>query len=110
MGRTPTPFGAPHRRPRLLDRSARGELSPASTDPRDPPPGPQRTRPVLPGPTPATAASPLGTAAPLQNAIELQELWYQLSMPERHRFGRCFSGMVLKVLGQHAAPLQGVDA
>jgi hypothetical protein len=31
--------------------------------------------------------------------VTLHQLWFQLSVPDRQRFGHCFSAMVLKALG-----------
>jgi hypothetical protein len=39
------------------------------------------------------------SAAP---GIELHEIWFQLSLSDRQRFGHCFSAMVLKALGLRA--------
>jgi len=36
----------------------------------------------------------------------LHEIWFQLSLPDRQRFGHRFSGMVLKALGLRPCPTQ----
>jgi hypothetical protein len=42
--------------------------------------------------------------------VTLHQLWFQLPVPERQRFGHCFSAMVLKALGLRPAPTQEVKA
>jgi hypothetical protein len=36
----------------------------------------------------------------------LHDIWFQLSPPDRQRFGHRFSGMVLKALGLRPCPAQ----
>jgi hypothetical protein len=108
MGRTATSLGASHGRPCFLDRSAPRVLFAASAHPGGAPLGSTRTCPLLPEPTTAPSASPSEATPSLQTSLELQEIWYKLSLPERCRFGRCFSGLVLKILGQQAARLREV--
>jgi hypothetical protein len=50
--------------------------------------------PVLSGSTEAFAETPRAEAE-----VILQHLWFELPVPDRQRFGHCFSGMVLKALG-----------
>jgi len=40
--------------------------------------------------------------------VTLQQLWFQLPVPERQRFGHCFSAMLLKALGLRSALTQEV--
>ena len=42
--------------------------------------------------------------------MTLQQIWFQLPVPERQRFGHCFSAMLLKALGLRPAPTQEVKA
>ena len=42
--------------------------------------------------------------------MTLQQLWFPLPVPERRRFGHCFSAMLLKALGLGPAPTQEVKA
>jgi hypothetical protein len=107
MGRTSTSLGASHGRPGFVDRSAPRVLSAAGGPPGDPALGPARTRPLLPERTTAPSAGP-SEATSVPTSLELHDIWYRLSVPERCRFGRCFSGMVLKILGQ-TARLQEVN-
>ena len=37
-------------------------------------------------------------------AVVSPQVWFQLSGPERQRFGHCFSLMVLKALGRRSGP------
>ena len=39
--------------------------------------------------------------------VGLQSIWFQLSLPDRQRFGHRFSGMVLKALGLRSCPIEG---
>jgi hypothetical protein len=40
----------------------------------------------------------------------LNQIWSELSAPERRRFGHCFSFMVLKALRSRPYPPQEVEA
>jgi hypothetical protein len=42
--------------------------------------------------------------------VVLQQLWFELPVPDRQRFGHCFSCMVLKALGLRPCPPEGVKA
>jgi hypothetical protein len=61
--------------------------------------------PVLPGPTEKSAEAPLA-----ETDVTLQHLWFELPVPDRQRFGHCFSCMVLKALGLRPCPSQEVRA
>ena len=82
----------------------------------DPDPGPSgtpslspaRAGPLLPAPAQPEALPPEGPAAGPE--VTLQQLWFQLPVPERQRFGHCFSAMLLKALGLRPAPTQEVKA
>jgi hypothetical protein len=39
----------------------------------------------------------------------LHEIWFQLALPDRQRFGHRFSGMVLKALGLRPCATQEAD-
>jgi hypothetical protein len=39
-----------------------------------------------------------------ESQINPSHVWFQLSGPERQRFGQCFSLMVLKALGRRSSP------
>jgi hypothetical protein len=38
--------------------------------------------------------------------VGLHAIWFQLSLPDRQRFGHRFSGMVLKALGLRPCPAE----
>ena len=104
MGRASPTLGTTDRGARILDRSAGGVLYPDGGSGADPAFGPSRTDTVLPGPEDTSAEEP--SAGP---EVMLQQLWFQLSLPERQRFGHCFSSMVLKALGLRPGPTQEVQ-
>lgn len=39
-----------------------------------------------------------------ERELALHAIWFQLSLPDRQRFGNRFSGMVLKALGLRPCP------
>jgi hypothetical protein len=43
----------------------------------------------------------------MQREFALHAIWFQLSLPDRQRFGHRFSGMVLKALGLRSCPIEG---
>jgi hypothetical protein len=61
--------------------------------------------PVLPGTTETFADTPHAEAE-----VTLQQLWFELPVPDRQRFGHCFSGMVLKALGLRSCHSEEVRA
>jgi hypothetical protein len=103
MGRTATAYGTTDRRPGILDRSGRPLLQ-GGTSTGDSPCG-------APGAGPVLSRTGKGTppTADLEEALTEQEfalhaIWFQLSLPDRQRFGHRFSGMVLKALGLRPCP------
>jgi hypothetical protein len=40
----------------------------------------------------------------MERGFALHAIWFQLSLPDRRRFGHRFSGMVLKALGLRTCP------
>src|SRR5262245_16950192 len=108
MGRPATSRRTTHRSAGVVDRCADGGPGPDSGPGTTPPLGPARTAPVLPAPTPTPpdAPPPQGSAAGPE--VTLHQLWFQLPVPERQRFGHCFSAMLLKALGLRPAPTQEV--
>ena len=98
MGRAATAFGTTDRCPGILDRSGR-PIHPVRGSTSDPPLGAPRTGPVLSRVAEGTwQTSPL-EGLPAGQAVTLHDIWFQLSPPDRQRFGHRFSGMVLKALG-----------
>jgi hypothetical protein len=98
MGRTAIARGATDRRPGVLDRSGRALFQERGST-GDPPRGAPGTGSAL-----SRAAERSLQTAPLEEALTeseaaLHEIWFQLSLPDRQRFGHRFSGMVLKALG-----------
>jgi hypothetical protein len=94
--------------PRILDRLAdrwpgRDQDGAGASPGRAP-----RVDAVLPG---AATCSPADSAAegPREEPeVVLHKVWSQLSLPDRQRFGHCFSFMVLKALGLRPCSAQEV--
>ena len=105
MGRAAAAFGATDRRPGVLDRSRR-EILQGRGSASDPRLGAPRTGPALPrageGPRPAPPLQGLDAGPD----VGLHAIWFQLSLPDRQRFGHRFSGMVLKALGLRSCPTE----
>lgn len=110
MGRPTASRRATHRGAGVVDRPAGGGLGPGQGPGGTPPLGPARAGPVLPAPLPAPQEAPPAEALAPGPEVTLQQLWFQLPVPERQRFGHCFSAMVLKALGLRPAPTQEVKA
>lgn len=59
-------------------------------------------------PVPARTVEQAGSGKTQTADQELEivsaQVWFQLSGPERQRFGHCFSLMVLKALGRRSSP------
>src|SRR6516165_10187537 len=110
MGRPATSRRTTHCGAGGVDRSAGGgfgtDHGPSGTAPL----GPARTGPVLPTPAPAPHEAPPPQAPEVGQELTLQQLWFQLPVPERQRFGHCFSAMLLKALGLRPAGTQEVKA
>jgi hypothetical protein len=110
MGRAAAPQRTTNRGAGVVDRSADGGLCPDQGPGGTPALGPSRTGPVLP----TSRAAPTETPAPETHApgqqVMLHQLWFQLPVPDRQRFGHCFSAMVLKALGLRPAPTQEVNS
>jgi hypothetical protein len=105
MGRAAIALGTTDGRPGILDRSGRTVFqergSTGAPPHRTPGTGSVLSRPAE-GPQPT---------APFQEAfapseVDLHEIWFQLALPDRQRFGHRFSGMVLKALGLRSSSLQ----
>ena|ERR1700683_489766 len=108
MGRTAFAFGAPDCGTGVMDGSACEPLSTVYRSSGDSSFSASGTGPVLPG----SATDPQETCPDgnPQAEQELNHLWFDLSAPDRQRFGHCFSFMVLKALGLRPCPAQEVEA
>jgi len=104
MGRTSITFRATNHDASIVDRSAHECFS------LDPGPcgitalGSIGIEPVYPGISDASSLNSKIQASEQEAAVAPQHIWFELSGPERQRFGHCFSLMVLKVLGLRASP------
>ena len=103
MGRAATARRATDRRPGVLDRSGR-EILQGRGSSSDPPIGAPRTGPVLSRASEGPRPAPPPNGPPAGQDVGLHAIWFQLSLPDRQRFGHRFSGMVLKALGLRPCP------
>lgn len=109
MGRAATALGTTDRRPGILDRSGRAIL-PERGSATDSPLGAPRAGPVLSRAAEGSRQTPSLEGPPAGRDVDLREIWFQLSLTDRQRFGHRFSGMVLKALGLRPCSTQEVEA
>ena len=105
MGRAATALGTTDRCPGILDRSGRAIL-PERGSTSEPPLGAPRTGPILSRATQGPWQTPPPEGPPAGPDVGLHAIWFQLSLPDRQRFGHRFSGMVLKALGLRPCPAE----
>ena len=110
MGRAATVNGPSDGRPGILDRSDGGAIPFGQGPTGDPTIGPDRTGPALSRAAGEPHEQPTLEEALAEQEVVLNELWFQLSLPDRQCFGHRFSGMVLKALGLRPCPGQEVEA
>ncbi len=108
MGRAATARGATDRRPGILDRSGRAIL-PERGSTSDSPCGTPGAGPVLSRAAEGPWQTPPLEATRAGRDIALHEIWFQLALPDRQRFGHRFSGMVLKALGLRPCATQEAE-
>src|SRR5262245_5967509 len=109
MGRPAASRRATDRGAGVVDGSAGGVLCTGQGPSGAPSLGPGRAGPVLPAAPPAAEAGPPEEPAVAQE-LTLHQLWFQLPALERHRFGHCFSAMLLKALGLRPATTRKVKS
>ena len=105
MGRAATALGTADRRPSILDRSGRA-IRPERGSTSDPPRGTPGVGPVLSRAAEGPRQTPPLEASRAGRNVALHEIWFQLALPDRQRFGHRFSGMVLKALGLRSCPTE----
>ena len=98
MGRAATALGTTDRRPGILDRSGRA-IRPERGSTSDIPCGAPGAGSVLSRAAQGPRQTPPLEATLAGRDVALHEIWFQLALPDRQRFGHRFSGMVLKALG-----------
>ena len=108
MGRTATAQRETKRDSSLVDRSVDGVLRSEQGSRGASPLRPPRTGPLLPASDAATPETPTPEAFTSGQQVTLHQLWFQLPVPDRQRFGHCFSAMVLKALGLRPVSTQEV--
>src|SRR5512135_3346200 len=109
MGRAATALGTTDCRPGILDRSGRVFLQEGGST-GDPPRGAPGAGPVLSRAAQGPRQTPPLEAAHAGRDVALHEIWFQLALPDRQRFGHRFSDMVLKTLGLRPCPTQEAES
>ena len=109
MGRVAATLGTAGFGARSLDRFAGGLLLQDESSGEDSALSTHRTGAILP----EAGHEEAGTREDQNGAeaeVSLPQLWFQLSVAERERFGHCFSFLVLKALGLRTCSAQEVEA
>jgi hypothetical protein len=99
MARSAFTVRAPNSNTCDLDRFLKGRLGYAQDRTGDSSLSPARANAALPGPASGAPEERREEGPSKEQEVVLHEVWSQLSVPERQRFGHCFSFMVLKALG-----------
>ena len=107
MGRAAFAIGTPDCCAGVVDGLSGGLLCPVAGSSGDSALGSAGAGPILPGAAPSSWETPPDENKPEQ---ELNQIWLELSAPDRQRFGHCFSFMVLKALGLRPCRTQEVQA
>jgi hypothetical protein len=110
MGCAATALGTTDGCAGILDRSVDRAIRHEEGSTGDPSLGAPGTGPVLPAAAEESRQPPSLEGAIAGQEIVLHEIWFQLSLPDRQRFGHRFSGMVLKALGHRSCSAQEVEA
>jgi hypothetical protein len=110
MGRTATTQRTTNRDTRVVDRCADGGLRPEQGPSGAPAFSPPRAGPLLPASDAAAPQTPTPETLSSGPQVTLHQLWFQLPVPDRQRFGHCFSALVLKALGLRPASTQEVNS
>jgi hypothetical protein len=110
MGRTAIALGTKDGGPRVMDRLASGFFSAEEEPTGDSSLGAARTSSLLQHATLCDETCSPEKATNAETEIIPPELWSQLSLPERQRFGHRFSFMVLKALGLRPCQSKEVKA
>ena len=97
MGRAATALGAPESNSGILDGSVTGTHLVNTESGRSPSFGVDRVSQTLSQPEASEPTSQQHSHEAEQEVAQRQ-LWFQLSLEERARFGSCFSRMLLKCL------------
>jgi hypothetical protein len=92
-------LGTADRDPRILDRLADRWPGSDQVETGDPSGRAPRVDAVLPGAATGSPADSAEEGPREEQEVVLHDVWSQLSVPDRQRFGHCFSFMVLKALG-----------
>jgi hypothetical protein len=107
MGRAAFAIGTPDCCAGVVDGLSGGLLCTVAGSSGDSALGSPGAVPILPGAAPSSWETPPDENKPEQ---ELNQIWLELSAPDRQRFGHCFSFMVLKALGLRPCRTQEVQA
>ena len=109
MGRSAIALGTKDGDPCVMDRLASGFFAPDEEPTGDSSLSPSRTSSVLQHDSPCDESHSRESAGIAEADVVPPELWSQLSLPERQRFGHRFSFMVLKALGLRRCPSQETE-
>jgi hypothetical protein len=109
MGRTAIALGTKDGDSCVMDRLTSGFFSTDEETTRDSSVSVARTGSLLQHATLCDETALPENASKAEAEIVPPELWSQLSLPERQRFGHCFSFMVLKALGLRQCTSQEVE-
>lgn len=104
MGRTAVIDGATDRDASIVDRSAEECISFGPGAGRTTSVGNSGNEPVSAGLAKQALAEGETQTPDQASEVNPAHVWFQLSAPERQRFGHCFSRMVLKALGRRSGP------
>ena len=99
MGRTPVIDGATDRDGGIVDRSADECVTFETRTSGAASLSPSGNEPVSAGPAKKAIPKDEVQASDQESEVNPSHIWFQLSGPDRQRFGHCFSLMVLKALG-----------
>jgi hypothetical protein len=94
----------------VVDQCPGGVLDPDPGPNGTPSLGTARVGPLLPAPAAAPQEAPSPEELTAGQEVTLRQLWFQLPVPERQRFGHCFSAMLLKALALRPAATQEVKS
>jgi hypothetical protein len=108
MDRAAVTFGTTDSNSSVLDRSALGVPDHAKDRARASSLGPPRADAILPESAIGSPATCSGEGASAEPEVVPHDVWAQLPVLDRQRFGHRFSFMVLKALGLRPCPAKEV--
>jgi hypothetical protein len=111
MGRAAITNGTSDGRPSIVDRFGTRPTLHGQGPLGDPSNGTSRVGSLLPeGTRKRSDTSAFKEAVAGQEEVDVNEIWFQLSLSDRQCFGHRFSGMVLKALGLRVCSAKEAEA